>query len=290
MASNIKPLTAACILLLMDDGRLRLTDTVAKFLPSFNNEKSRGITIAQLLSHTSGLRIETVYYPFADGEARTLQVAVAKFGQIGPAAPPGTFSYSNAGYNTLGAIIEIVSGQPLEAFMKSRLYDPLGMTDTLNHADTTKLDRMASVYYGRTVGGLGRGKIEFLRGFTPGDPPDIPFIRASGGLITTASDYARFLEMYRLGGVYGATRILKESTVKAATTRQTPWVQVNGQNQSYGYGWFVEASGSFGHTGSDGTMAWVDPAREIIGMILTQSAGGNNPHAQFKRLLAEALR
>jgi len=288
MASNIKPLTAACILVLKDEGKLKLTDTAAKFLPAFDNEKSRALTIAQLLSHTSGLRIETVFYPFVDGEARTLQVAVAKFGKEGPAAPPGAFSYSNAGYNTLGAIIEVVSGSPLEAFMKSRLYDPLGMIDTLNHADPAKLERMATVYYGREAPGRGRGKVEFLKGFTPGDPPEIPFIRASGGLVTTASDYARFLEMYRLGGVYGGRRILTEATVRAAITAHTLPGQVNGQGQHYGYGWFIGAAGSYSHSGSDGTMAWVDPAREIIGMILTQSPGGNNPSAQFRRLVAEA--
>lgn len=80
MASNIKPLTAASVRLLADDGRIQLTDPVAKFLPSFDNEKSRSITIAQLLSHTSGLKIDAIFYPCADGEPRTLQVAVAKFG------------------------------------------------------------------------------------------------------------------------------------------------------------------------------------------------------------------
>lgn len=290
MASNIKPLTAASILVLADDGKLKLTDPAAKFLPSFDNDKSRGITIAQLLSHTSGFRTDTIFYPFAEGEPRTLQVAVSKFGKVGAAVPPGAFSYSNAGYNTLGAIIEVASGQPLEAFMKSRLYDPLGMVDTLNHADSTKLDRMATAYYGRPANGNRRGRIEFIRGYTPGDPPEIPFIRASGGLISTAPDYARFLEMLRLGGVLDGVRILKEETVKTAVTSQSPWVQFNGSRQSYGYGWFIDADGTYGHTGSDGTMAWIDSAREIVGLIFTQSGGGNNPWVQFRRILADAAK
>jgi CubicO group peptidase (beta-lactamase class C family) len=91
--------------------------------------------------------------------------------------------------------------------------------------------------------------------------------------------------MYRLGGVYDGRRILQEATVKAAITGQT----ASGQSQFYGYGWFVDASGVYSHAGSDGTMAWVDPAREMIGLILTQSPGGINPHAQFRRLLAEAV-
>ena len=87
-------------------------DPVAKHLRSFDNAKSRGITIAQLLSHTSGLRIEPIFFPFTPGEEVSLQAAVAKFGAEGPKEKPGEYSYNNGGYNTLGAIIEVVSGMP----------------------------------------------------------------------------------------------------------------------------------------------------------------------------------
>lgn len=283
MASNTKPVVAAAVLLLAEEGRLAVSDPVAKHLKSFDNDKSRRITIEQLLTHSSGLRIGPILLPFADGEPRTLQTAVAKFGATGPAAEPGTYSYNNAGYNTLGALIEVASGQPLEAFLKARFYDPLGMVDSLNHEDPLKLRRMATVYRGQHN---TEGVMTFTQGFTPGDAPDFPVIRASGGLISTASDYARFLEMYRLGGALDGRRILRAETTRAAVQ---PRVRIN-DTSSYGYGWMIRADGTYSHTGSDGTMAWVDPARELIGMVLTQSPGGNNPVAQFRTLIEQSVR
>lgn len=283
MASNTKPVIAAAVLLLAEEGRLALADPVAKHLKSFDHDKSRGVTIEQLLTHSSGLRIGPILLPFADGEERTLQAAVAKFGAQGPSEPPGAYSYNNAGYNTLGAVIEVVSGQPLETFLKTRLYDPLGMADSLNHEDPAKLVRMGTVYRGRRG---PDGKITFTQGFTPGDPPDFPVIRASGGLISTASDYARFLEMYRLGGTYASRRVLRADSVKAATD---PRVKT-GADGAYGYGWIIRADGTYAHAGSDGTMAWIDPGREMIGMVLTQSPGGNNPTAAFRRLIEQGVK
>ena len=282
MASNTKPVVATAVLMLADEGRLALTDAVAKHLPSFDNDKSRRITIEQLLTHSSGLRIGPILLPFAGDEPRTLQTAVAKFGSTGPAAEAGTYSYNNAGYNTLGAIIEVVSGRPLEAFLKSRIYDPLGMRDSLNHEDPEKLARMATVYRGQRGAG---GRVAFTQGFTPGDSPDFPVIRASGGLISTAADYARFLEMFRLGGAIDGVRLLKADTVRAAVQGR---VKIN-DTSSYGYGWMVRPDGTYSHTGSDGTIAWVDPARELIAMVLTQSPGGNNPVTEFRRLIEQGI-
>lgn len=281
MASNTKPVVATAVMMLQEDGKLSVSDRVSKYLPSFANDRSRGITIAQLLSHSSGFRIEPIFYPFTPGEERTLQSAVAKFGEEGPKEAPGTYSYSNAGFNTLGAVIEVVSGMPLEAFLKTRIYDPLGMTDTLNHEDPSKLGRMATVYRGRRSG----EKVTFTQGFTPGDPPDYPFVRASGGMISTAADYAKFLEMFRQRGMYNGTRLLKEETVREMIT---PRVK-SGETGSYGYGWMLAADGVFSHTGSDGTMAWIDPSREIAGMVLTQSPGGINPTREFRAKINEAL-
>ena len=282
MASNTKPVVAAAVLLLAEEGKLALTDSAARHLKSFDNDKSRRITIEQLLTHSSGLRIAPILLPFASNEEKTLQTAVAKFGAEGPAADAGTYSYNNAGYNTLGAIIEVASGQPLETFLKSRFYDPLRMVDSLNHEDSAKLVRMATVYRGQRAGGA----FTFVQGFTPGDPPDFPIIRASGGMISTAQDYARFLEMYRQGGMIDGKRILRADTIRAATQ---PRVKMN-EGSGYGYGWMVRNDGTYSHTGSDGTMAWVDPAREIIGMVFTQSPGGGNPVAQFRALVEQSVK
>jgi CubicO group peptidase (beta-lactamase class C family) len=141
---------------------------------------------------------------------------------------------------------------------------------------------MATVYRGQRG---AAGAVVFTQGFTPGDAPDFPVIRASGGLISTAADYARFLEMFRLGGAIDGTRILKAETVRAAVQGR---VKIN-DTSSYGYGWMVRPDGTYSHTGSDGTIAWIDPARELIGMVLTQSPGGNNPVAEFRRLIEQSI-
>jgi CubicO group peptidase (beta-lactamase class C family) len=281
MASNTKPVVAAAVMMLQEDGKLSIDDPVAKHLRSFDNAKSRRITIAQLLSHTSGLRIKPIFFPFRPGEEISLQAAVAKFGAEGPQEKPGEYSYNNAGYNTLGAVIEVVSGMPLEDFLRRRIYDPLGMSDTLNHADTDKLDRMATVYRGKRRGET----VAFTKGWTPGEPPDYPVIRASGGMISTAPDYAKFLEMFRNGGIHDGVRLLKEDSVKAMLV---PRAKANAR-ASYGLGWMLSPDGSYSHTGSDGTLAWVDPRRGVIGMIFTQSPGGIDPWNEFRAKIAQAL-
>ena len=284
MASNTKPVIATAVLMLEQDGKFRVSDAAAKYLMSFDNWRSRTITIAHLLSHTSGFRIPVIFYPFdaKDGQPPTLRSAVDRFGKEGPEVEPGTsYSYSNPGFNTLGAIIEIALGMPLEVFLKTRIYDPLGMADTLNHEDAAKLDRMATVYRGRRG---GDGRIAWQQGFTPDDPPDFPVIRASGGMISTAMDYAKFLQMYLNGGCYGQARPLSPESIRKATT---PYAREN-ETSRYGYGWSISAEGIYSHGGSDGTFAWADPGRDLFGLVFTQSPGGNNPRTEFQKLVAQA--
>jgi CubicO group peptidase (beta-lactamase class C family) len=285
MASNTKPVIATAVLILREEGELDLKDPVARFLDSFARGRSARISLFHLLTHTSGFRITPIFYPFDDksGAPPTLRSAVDRFARVGPSKEPGdTYSYSNAGYNTLGAVIEQASGMSLEAFLKKRIYDPLEMLDTLNHEDPDKLHRMATVYRGSKD---TNGRITFRQGFTPDDPPDYPVIRASGGMISTAIDYARFLQMYLNDGRYGTVEILTPESVRYATRRHVE----AGESGFYGLGWAVERDGSFGHGGSDGTMAWVDPGRDLIGLIFTQSPGGKNPSEEFRRLVSEAI-
>jgi len=288
MASNTKPVVATAVLILEQDGRLSVDDRAAKHLPSFDNYRSRDITIAHLLSHASGLRIGPIFFPFdlelEKRETPTLQGAVAKFGEVGPEFAPGTtYSYNNAGFNTLGAIIERASGLALEDFLRTRIYQPLGMSDTLNHEDPAKLARMATVYAGRKG---DDGAVAWRQRFTPGDPPDFPVIRASGGVISTAMDYGMFLQMYLNGGEYKGARVLTPASIAKATTSH---IKVNDEG-GYGFGWMVSPDGVYAHSGSDGTYAWVDPSRELFGLVLTQSPGGVNPREAFRRMVADACR
>ena len=190
--------------------------------------------------------------------------------------PPGTsYSYNNPGYNTLGALTEIASGMPLEGFLRERIYEPLGMTSSSNHESAAPPEKMARVYR--------RGDDGWTISWSPGDRPDVPFPRASGGMISTAWDYAKFCQMYLNGGTYGGERLLAVESVERGTTVQT------GLDQRYGFGWSVSPNGVFSHGGSDGTFAWVDPNLSIVGLIFTQSPGGRTMTGQFQKLVEAAV-
>jgi len=277
MASNTKPIVATGIALLVEAGKLAYDDPVRQYIPSFDNYRAGFIRIDHLLSHTSGFRINSLFLqPYLPEP--TLQAEVARFGEVGAAVTPGSeYSYSNPGYNTLGALIEIASGKPMEQFLAESVYRPLGMADTYHHEVDElldgKLDRMGAVYYTQSNG-------SWSAGWKPGDPPQVPFVRASGGLISTAWDYAVFLQTFLNEGVYGNVRLLKPETVEAMTQSHTP-----ADGPSYGYGWSVTEDGVYSHGGSDGTFAWVDPARGIIGLVFTQTPRGRNPRQKFMQLI-----
>jgi CubicO group peptidase (beta-lactamase class C family) len=275
MASNTKPVTATAILLLQQDGKLSVDDNVRKYLPSFDNYRAGGIKIRHLLSHTSGFRIPVIFFkPFADPPA--LRTEVDRFGEIGAEETPGeTFSYSNPGFNTLGAIVEAVSGMALGDFYRERIYQPLGMHESFNHEPDAPRDRM-SVVYRRSEGKPWKAE------WRPGDEPDYPFVRSSGGMISSAADYVRFCQMFLDGGELNGRRLLEEKSVKAATAA-APGAG------DYGYGWFLYGDGVYGHGGSDGTYAWIDPKRGIIGLVFTQSPGGDIPRDQFRRVVEASI-
>ena len=162
------------------------------------------------------------------------------------------------------------------------IYEPLGMEDSYNHRAEHpvggKLDRMGAVYYRRAAGG------DWTPGGTPGGPVAFPFARASGGMISTAWDYAVFSQMFLNGGIYDGTRILSPESVALMTS---PKIHIAGEDEDasfYGYGWRV-ADGTFGHGGSDGTSAWLDPEREIIGIVFTQTPAGDNPLDRCRELI-----
>jgi CubicO group peptidase (beta-lactamase class C family) len=303
MASTTKPLTATAVLMLEEAGKLSTSDVVSKYFDSFGNEKSRRITIKQIASGTSGFRGQPIMYPFEERDGPpTLRAAVDKFGAIGPKTAPDTsFSYSNAGFNILGALIEHVSGMPLELFWSSGLYEPLGMTDTSNHSDPVKWQRMAT-HYGARRG--PDGTVHWSRGYTPGDPPEYPVVRASGGLVTTALDYARFLQMWLDEGRYPGGRLLSRESVKKATTpiisvaacpastapcnTLTPFDKTDGL--SYAMGWYVDERGVFSHLGgsaNNGRYVWADPSRDLLGVALT--TGGSDPREAFQQLVEKAV-
>ncbi len=296
MASNTKPVVATAISMLVEEGKLGYNDNVRKYISSFDNYRSGFIKIRHLLTHTSGFRIRSLFVnPLMEKseqhpDAPNLQLEVARFGEVGAEEIPGmTYSYSNPGFNTLGALIEIASGQELEVFLKEKIYKPLGMVDSYNHEVAEKLDgklhRMAVVY--------AKGKEGWTIRWKPGDPPNFPFVRASGGMISTAWDYAIFCQMFLNKGIYDGKRILKPETIELMTSQQTASIysamEREQRDSFYGYGWYVSRDGVFSHSGSDGTFTWVDPNHQIIGLVFTQSPGGKNPRDKFMYLVKESI-
>jgi CubicO group peptidase (beta-lactamase class C family) len=293
MASNTKPVIATAISMLVEEKKLSYDDNVRKYFPSFDNYRSGFIKIRHLLTHTSGFRINTLFLnPLMEKseqhpDAPNLKLEAARFGEVGAEEIPGTtYDYSNPGFNTLGALIEIASGQELEVFLKEQIYKPLGMVDSYNHEIAEKLDgklnRMSVVYRKRNEG----WRIDWK----PGDPPTLPFVRASGGMISTAWDYAIFCQMFLNKGIYNGKRLLKTGTVELMTSPQTAHIYSEKEKDSfYGYGWSVSNEGIFSRGGSDGTFAWVDPNRQIIGLIFTQSPGGKNPRDKFMELVNDSI-
>jgi len=290
MASNTKPLVATAIAQLVEDGKLSYSDMVRKYIPEWDNYRSGFISIGHLLSHSSGLRISSLFLePLMQSteqhpNAPTLQLESARFGSIGAEVTPGqSYSYNNPGYNTLAALIEITSGQLLEEYLEENIYDPLGMEDSYNHQVghdlEGKLDRMGEVYYRRSS-----ETEEWLPEGTPGGPVAFPFARGSGGMISTALDYAIFCQMLLNEGIYNGARILEEGSVELLTS---PKIRT-GTNSSYGYGFNIDG-GVYGHSGSDGTRAWIDPHRELIVLVFTQTPGagreGGNPWERFRDLI-----
>jgi CubicO group peptidase (beta-lactamase class C family) len=297
MASNTKPPVATAISMLVEEGKLSYDDPVRKHIPAFDNYRAGFMQIKHLLSHTSGFRINSLFLtPYTqptseNPDAPSLQLEVEKFGEVGAEVLPGTsYSYSNPGFNTLGALVEIVSGQPLEEFLDDRIYTPLGMNDSYHHEVAEKLDgkldRMGGVYYTREGG-------EWVPGWEPGNSPQVPFVRASGGMISTAMDYVRFCQMYLNGGIYDGARIISEETVETMTS---PFYLAGGGAEpnrgvrvGYGYGWGVSPDGVFSHTGSDGTGAWVDPEENLIVLAFTQTPRGQNPRQKFLEMVMMAI-
>ena len=290
MASNTKPVVATGVAILAERGKLRYEAPVRRYISSFDNHRSAFINVGHLLSHSSGFRIPTLFLqPYMEPssehpDAPTLQLEAARFGGVGADVLPGqSYSYSNPGYNTLGALIELASEQPLEEFLDREVYAPLGMEDSYHHEVDEKmdgkLDRMSVVYYEKEGS-------DWVPGWTPGDAPQVPFVRASGGMISTVDDYVIFCQMFLNGGIYDGTRIVSEETVDLMTSpkiRSNP--ESEGPARYYGYGWAIDPEGVYSHTGSDGTLAWIDPTRDVIGLVFTQTPRGKNPAQRFRELV-----
>jgi CubicO group peptidase (beta-lactamase class C family) len=295
IASMSKPVTAVALMILVDEGKVNVDDPVEKYLPEFRNSwlaveqdkehillkhPARAITVKNILSHTSGL------LPRSAMEQPTLDLlplrdAVRSYAITPLEFEPGSqYQYSNAGINTAGRIVEVVSGMPFEQFLAARLFQPLGMKDTTFWPTEAQVKRLAKSYQpdaGKK--GLEETKIDQVHYPLTGRNR-YPF--PAGGLFSTAQDMARFGQMILNTGMYGSKRILSEAAIRQMTSVQTGEIRVNNSDSTgYGFGLSVlkraaadgRSAGSFGHGGAYKTMLWMDPQKQLVMVLMRQHAG-----------------
>jgi CubicO group peptidase (beta-lactamase class C family) len=304
IASMTKPVTAVAVLMLMEEGKIRLNDPVSRFIPEFRGMKvavvqeqtavsgtppaspppfdlvpaNREITIQDLLTHVSGLlsggpigAAEDAKFDFKEGV--TLPGYIPRLGSYPLDFQPGSrWAYSGAGgFETLGRIVEIVSSQPFDQFLRQRIFDPLGMKNTAFHASPDQFPRFPAIYHrdGNTLKKIDTPSWVNLKSYPSG----------SGGLMSDAEDYLRFCEMLLNGGQGNGHRLLSPRTVNLMSSVFVPDT-LPGRTKGRGFGLSVSvvtdavaantrvSNGSCGWDGAFGTRFWIDPKEKLIGILL----------------------
>jgi CubicO group peptidase (beta-lactamase class C family) len=296
IASQSKPITAAALMMLVDEGKVKLDDPVEKYLPEFTGlwlteeqdknhlllkKPRQRITVRHILSHTSGMPFRSALeQPTLD--LLPLRVAVGSYAMTPLQFEPGTkYQYSNAGINTAGRIIEVVSGMPYEKFLDTRLFGPLGMKDTTFWPSAQQLKRLARSYRpNKTRDGLVETTIGQLK-YPLSDRTRQPM--PAGGLFSTASDVARFCQMVLNGGTFAGTRYLSEDAVRAMTSRQTG----PGIKEGYGLGWATN-DGIVSHGGAYATGMTINTRRGLITVFMVQHAGFPGDGARSRAVFQKA--
>ena len=330
IASQSKALTSVAILQLMEEGKLTVNDQAGKYIPTFakttvgvKKENGTGLTITaarrpitihDLLTHTAGISygqtpdIAPLYeakglgpaagfgWYFADKD-EPICVTMERLGTLPFVAQPGeTYEY---GYNTdiLGCIVEKASGQSLDQFIRTHITGPLGMQDTYFYLPPGKRERLA-VVYGSDADGKAVRQPDGSRG--QGNYVDGPRKSFSGGagIVSTARDYATFLEALRNGGAIGKVRLLSPHAVQLMTTNQVGDLK-SPKGLGFGYGFEthdtygvsgMESVGSWGWGGAYGTYYRVDPAERLTTVLMIQMIPNNTDLTdKFKASIYQAL-
>jgi CubicO group peptidase (beta-lactamase class C family) len=311
IASMTKPVTGVAIMMMMEEGKLRITDPVSKYIPSFKDLKvavplprqgpppgadeppapprfytvpaEREVTIRDLLTHTSGLASG----PMSNSDIRkpaiarkptdTLADYVPRLGMSALEFQPGSrWSYSpQAGFDTLGRIVEIVSGQAFDQFLRQRMFDPLGIKDVSFYPTPELEPRMVTAYQLDPKGKMAKNT-------NPGSMQSKVYFMGSGGLITTAEEYSKFAQMLVNGGELNGKRLLSPRTVSyMASVHASDTLE--GRVPGEGFGLSVRvvknavasgarvSDGSFGWSGAYGTHFWVDQKEDLIAVLMIQT-------------------
>jgi CubicO group peptidase (beta-lactamase class C family) len=326
--SMTKPVVGTAVLMMMEEGKLRLTDPVSRFIPEFKGMKvavmqdrpagvpapapgspplfytvpaTREITIQDLLTHVSGLNsggpassAEVAKIALKAGES--LADYIPRLGTTPLDFQPGTrWQYSaTAAFDTLERVVEIVSGQPFDRFARERIFDPLGMKDTTWRPSSEQLSRVATQYRG-AGGALTRvdRKPIWMNSAT--------YLSGGGGLMSSAEDYLEFGQMLANRGELNGKRLLGPKTVDLMSSVFVPDT-LPGRAKGRGFGLSVQvisdhiaantpiSNGSFGWDGAFGTHFWVDPKEKIVGLFMVQASGPNRQmNPDFENAVMQAL-
>jgi CubicO group peptidase (beta-lactamase class C family) len=303
--SMTKSVTAVAAMMLHDEGRFRLDDPVSKFLPEFasvvvrttdgaTRRPSRDVTVEDLLLHTSGLEHRTSEN-YRRARVRARDIALPQFVRNVVSVPlmddPGTRYRYSEGTTVLGRLVEIWSGKSLDAFFDDRVFRPLGMADTGFWVRPEQRARLATVYAPSPDGGL-----------TPIEIEEVPFtvrptlLEGAVGLVSTVPDYLRFCQMLLNKGELNGVRLLRPATVDRMTRNGLPDAVLAARGGTMGWGLAnvnvaLNAAGEYGWDGTAGTIFWIDPNREMITILMTQSSPANpdSLRQRFKALVDQAV-
>ncbi len=331
IASMTKPITSVAVMMLYEEGKLFLTDPVSKFIPAFKGMQvieqgsdkpvpAKGqITIRHLLSHRSGIT-----YGFMNGGAvgsgyrkngvtdglstttMTLAEGIDKLAGEPLIAHPGTAWNYSLSTDVLGRVVEVASGRPFDVFLRERIFTPLKMVDTGFTVPEAKWPRLATVYSPDGSGGLrpmkdpeGFGNAIFspIAGYK-----SKTYFSGGAGLVSTASDYARFAQMLLNGGSLDGAQLLSPKSIELMTASHTadlPPGGLLGAGTGFGLGFRVVtdnaataslgSNGRYGWLGIYGTEFWIDPKERLIGIVLVQRYPGSQVAAAFQPLVYQAL-
>jgi CubicO group peptidase (beta-lactamase class C family) len=270
--------TTPSVMLLVENGSLRIEDRVRRYLPGFTGGGKDPITVRQLLTHYSGLRPDFDLSKPWSGRAAALEELWKEKTESDPGKE---FAYSDLNFIALGEIVRAVSGKPLDVFAQGEIFTPLGMSETFFRPPSTLVRRIAPTEPRKnTLQYLKGQSSESLDKMVRGEVHDPTAWKMGGvsghaGLFSTAQDLAIFAEMLLRGGTYQDKRIFSPMTVDAMTRPQSP----PGLLQVRGFGWDIDSTysaprgdlfkGGYGHTGFTGTSLWVHPASDTFVIILS---------------------
>jgi CubicO group peptidase (beta-lactamase class C family) len=316
MASSTKPVTGVAILMLIEEGKVGLTDPVSRFIPEFKGMKvavekdgeielvaaEREVTIRDLLTHTSGLASGGPGQKKAPpellrpgGAGATLAEGASRFAALPLDFQPGSrWRYSGlAGIDALARVVEVASGQPFDEFLRRRVFEPLGMVDTSFVVPEGRRDRVVAVH---RRAGDGLEKIPSFIRF-----PET-YASGAGGLSSTAADYFRFGQMLAGGGQLDGKRLLSPRGVELYASNHVGELFVGqaGRPRGMGFGLTVEvvvdpvqagtfrSRGSFGWDGAFGTHFFVDPQEQLVAVLLIQTSG-RDIHRDFETAVMQSI-